>query len=229
MVKDMDETQGILMGYFSSYDNTDSDGDIIRYGAYKKSIEERGPNSANPRIKHLMNHDISIPIGKLLILEEQEGKGLYYESKLGTHKAGKDMVEMVKSGLITEHSVGFKAIQYKEMDNGLEFTEVKLWEGSTLTGWGANEVTPLIGMKSEDRDVYIQKLNEQIKRVEKFCKHTDASDELIDLLLIQVKQMQSSILQLIDTKVVNPTPAPSKDELAQKAAAYLELVKLKIS
>jgi hypothetical protein len=44
-----------------------------------------------------------------------------------------------------------------------------------------------------------------------------------------VKQMQSSILQLIDTKVVTHTPTPSKDELAQKAAAYLELVKLKIS
>ena len=65
-IMDMDPMQGIVTGYFSKFNNVDSDGDIMKPGAFTKTISEQGPASAQPRIKHLLNHDPSQPLGKLL-------------------------------------------------------------------------------------------------------------------------------------------------------------------
>jgi len=48
-IKDVDGKQGIVSGYFNSFNNVDSDGDIIRPGAFTKTIAENGPASARPR------------------------------------------------------------------------------------------------------------------------------------------------------------------------------------
>jgi hypothetical protein len=124
--KDADKKKGIVTGYFSHFNSIDSDGDIIRPGAYTKTIAENGPNSTKPRIKHLLNHDPSQPLGKLLDLKE-DSTGLYYESQVGTHSLGQDFIKMVESGLIAEHSVGFRTIQQKELkdikDAKFEITE----------------------------------------------------------------------------------------------------------
>ena len=47
---DYDEKNSIVKGYGSYFDNKDSDQDIIRKGAYKKTIEENGE-----RVKYLYN------------------------------------------------------------------------------------------------------------------------------------------------------------------------------
>ena len=53
-IKDVDETNRIVKGYLSSFNTKDSDNDVIRKGAFKKSLKERGVNSkANRRIAHL--------------------------------------------------------------------------------------------------------------------------------------------------------------------------------
>jgi len=68
-IKDVDAKKGIVTGYFSAFNIKDSDGDIIRPGAFKRSIDEWFPKG---RIKHLMNHDPSKPLGMLQILKEDE-------------------------------------------------------------------------------------------------------------------------------------------------------------
>ena len=47
VVKDVDDTKGIVKAYYSAYGNEDSDGDIIVMGAATKSASERGPRGAN--------------------------------------------------------------------------------------------------------------------------------------------------------------------------------------
>lgn len=192
--KDIDGKKGIVTGYFSDFNSIDSDGDIIRPGAFTKSINESGPKSRKPRIKHLMNHDVSMPIGVIVELKEDE-KGLYYESRVGTHSLGADFVKMAESGLITEHSIGFKTIKYNQLkpwsewrqgEAARELTELKLYEGSSLTAWGSNPNTPLTGMKSE---IEVQKLIEKSEAIEKFCRNSDATDEMMEMLLIYNKQL----------------------------------------
>ena len=203
--------KGIVTGYFSRFGNVDSDGDIIKAGAFAKTVKEQGPNSAQPRIKHLMNHNPSMPLGKLLSLKE-DSTGLVYESQVGTHALGQDFIKMVESGLITEHSIGYKTIKRNQLQDysgyqrnpskGMfEITEAKLFEGSSLTAWGANPLTPLTGLKNA---VNIDNIISQQIAIEKFCKDSTATDETIEMLLLHSKQLSQYIL---DIKVNQPAKA----------------------
>ena len=204
-IMDMNPLQGIVTGYFSKFNNVDSDGDIMKPGAFTKTINEQGPASAQPRIKHLLNHDPSQPLGKLLTLREDE-YGLYYESQVGTHEGGEDFIKMVESGLITEHSIGFKIIkrnQVQSYENYLrnpslgqfEITEVKLYEGSSLTAWGANPLTPITSLKG-DKNLDVDMIVAKSAAIEKFCRNTTATDDTIQMLLLHSKQLAQLIVDM---------------------------------
>ena len=205
-IMDMNPKQGIVTGYFSKFNNVDGDGDIIRPGAFTKTIREQGPQSALPRIKHLLNHDPSLPLGVLTSLTE-DAYGLAYESQIGSHEGGEDFIKMVESGLITEHSIGFKIIkrnQIQSYENYLknpsagqfEITEIKLYEGSSLTAWGANPLTPITSLKSmNDVDMLVAKH----EAIDKFCRNTTATDDTIQMLLLHSKQLAQLILDMKST------------------------------
>lgn len=201
--KDADGKKGIVTGYFANFHNKDADGDIILPGAFKKSISDTGPNSSNPRIKHLLNHNPEQPLGKILILQE-DAKGLYYESQVGTHTLGSDFLKMVESDLISEHSIGFRKIESEKSEDKTAnyLKQLQLWEGSSLTAWGANELTPLTGLKS---GFDINFLMQKQKRIEAFCKNSDATDETIEMLLLHSKQMAQIILDIQTTEQAKAT------------------------
>jgi uncharacterized protein len=204
-IKDVDGKKGIVTGYFAKFDNVDADGDIIRKGAFTKSIIETGPASTQPRIKHLLNHNTNQPLGALVTLSE-DAYGLNYESQIGSHALGQDFIKMVESNLITEHSIGFQVMKRNQLqeyseyaknpDMGMyELTDLKLWEGSSLTAWGANQQTPITGLKSEKKEDVLQNLVNRQKNLEKFCRNSTATDETIELLLIECKQLTQLIIE----------------------------------
>jgi len=206
-VKDVDTKQGVVTGYFSAFGNVDSDGDIMMPGAFKRSIQDWGPEGKG-RIKHLLNHDPSKPLGKIQVLKEDE-YGLYYESKVGKHNLGQDYIKMIESGLIAEHSIGFKTLREQKSGDANQIHEVMLFEGSSLTAWGANEATPLLGMKNMNN---IEQIQDQIKSFEKFIRNSDVTDETIDLCMLKVKQLAELIERMSSTKAVDETPAQQKEE-----------------
>lgn len=233
-VKDADSKKGIVTGYFSNFNNVDGDGDIIKPGAFTKTIAERGPKSAQPRIKHLLNHDTSKPVGRLTELYE-DAKGLAYESQAGTHKLGKDFIEMVESGLVTEHSIGFKIVkrnQLQDYENYVknpgagwyEITETMLWEGSSLTAWGANHLTPITGVKNLSADQLQDLINRQ-QAVEKFCRNSTASDETIELLLLESKQLIQIICDLKATKPENTSTLPDNEAYKNTIKQFINSLK----
>lgn len=207
-VKDVDIKEGIVSGYFSHFGTQDSDGDVIQKGAFTKSINESGPASSKPRIKHLLNHNPGQPLGVITVLKEDE-TGLYYESKIGTHSLGKDFLKMVESGIISEHSIGFKTIAEKKQDDYNLITDIKLWEGSSLTAWGANMHTPIVAMKGTKG---FDMVSEKVLLMEKFIKNSDASDEAIQLMQIQLKQLQQYIIDLQSTTEPQISTQPEKNE-----------------
>lgn len=208
--KDADSKKGIVTGYFSAFGNKDSDGDIIVKGAFARSISKHGPDSEQPRIKHLFNHDTTKPLGKLLMLAE-DNKGLYYESQVGTHTLGRDFIKMIESGLITEHSIGFRTVKDEIKPDGKYLFELHLWEGSSLSCWGANSETPVTGVKAINPEGHIETLVKQQKAIETFCRNTDASDEAIEALIIYNKQLSQQIINLT-TASMNSAPAISSDK-----------------
>lgn len=217
--KDVDGKKGIVTGYFANFNSEDSDGDVILHGAFAKSIGDTGPNSANPRIKHLMNHRPDQPLGKLLVLRE-DSTGLYYESQIGTHTLGMDFIKMVESGLVSEHSIGFRRIKWDADSTNSSLTylkELQLWEGSSLTAWGANSLTPLTGLKSEFK---LDELMEKQKQIEAFCKSTDATDETVQMLLLHSKQLSQIILDIQATKQQQSTLQENHKDLFEALTTF---------
>lgn len=215
-IKDVDAKKGIVTGYFSAFDVKDSDGDIIRPGAFKRSIDEWFPKG---RIKHLMNHDPSKPLGVLQVLKE-DAYGLYYESKVGTHNLGQDFIKMVESDLVKEHSIGFSVVREQKGQDGNEMFDLKLYEGSSLTAWGANEFTPLLGMKSS------KDIKDRIKTFEKFVRNSNATDEAIEMCLLEIKQLYQVVETMSSKEAVVETPTQQKSDNADLLDA-INLITLK--
>jgi HK97 family phage prohead protease len=217
-VKDVDAKSGVVSGYFSAFGMVDSDGDIMMPGAFKRSIQDWGVEGKQ-RIKHLLNHDPSKPLGKLLSLKE-DSYGLYYESKVGTHQLGKDFIKMVESGLIGEHSIGFRTLREQKSGEANEIHEVMLFEGSSLTAWGANENTPLLGLKNMGN---VEQVKDQIKAFEKFIRDSDVTDETIDLCLIKVKQLAQAIEMMSSTAPVIATE-PQQKEAELPVGSFISII-----
>lgn len=142
-----------VMGYLASFGTKDLDDDVIEKGAFTKSLNDRGVNSATSRkIAYLYQHDMSKPIGKFTVLAE-DSKGLYFEAELDDIQLAQDVKTQYKSGTLNQHSIGFQYIKdktvYDDKTSTFFLKEVNLWEGSVVT-FGMNENTPMVGMKGLD-------------------------------------------------------------------------------
>jgi len=205
-VTDLDEGSRQVKGYFSSFDTLDSDRDVIRKGAFSKSINERGPQSSgNRKIAHLRNHDWEQQIGRLDELGE-DSKGLYFVSTLGRSSKGEDAFRDYQDGILIEHSIGFNYIPSKMQEvkesplheqGHWEINEVKLWEGSGVT-FGANSLTPVIDVAKglKDNSYTLKKLNELTITLEGALKNGKGTDERlvnIEQMFAQLKQLHNSL------------------------------------
>ena len=170
---DVDGKNRIVKGYFSVFNNIDSDKDVIEPGAYKKTIAE------NKRIVHLYQHDVRQPLSSIrsgrLKLEE-DAIGLKFESEISDTSWGRDVLKLYEDDVIDEHSVGFIPTK-KEMISGIRhIREVKLYEGSTVT-FAANELA-IGGMKT---DAVMKALR----------NGTYENEEIFDLLEIYLQQIEN--------------------------------------
>jgi HK97 family phage prohead protease len=203
-VADIDDKNGIVKGYGSYFDNKDSDGDIIKKGAYKKTIEENGY-----RVKYYYQHKMDQPIGKLNELYEDE-KGLVFVAEIPKTQLGNDVLELMKNGVITENSVGIMPIQKEIMDGYREISEVKLYEISAVS-LAANDQAKILDVKGNyDFDIIE-------KRYENLCKlirKGNISDEMGYAIECEILKLKGIFTDLI-TKPVEKTTLPIvKDDVS---------------
>lgn len=192
-VKNVDSKKGTVKAYFAVFGNEDSDGDIIEPGAFKKSINERGPSSSVDRIKHLKFHDTRLAPGKLLKLGEDKTGG-FFVSKLSQSTLGKDTLIEYQEGIITEHSHGFEVIQSNPDEADIRhITESKLWEVSTLAAWGANHLTRTEYVKSlQSPEELIKAMNGITDRL-KIGKFSDDYLEKLEIAYAELKTAYKSL------------------------------------
>lgn len=198
-LKDVDEKKGIVTGYASIFGNIDSDKDMIMPGAFSKTIQERGPESARCRIKHLWQHDSYKPIGIPILMKEDE-KGLYFETKFGNDTFSQDKLQQHVDGIITELSIGYNTIKSENVndENGnyqyRKLTELKLWEYSSVT-WGANSLTEILSAKGESKDI-LSELNRRIEALNKALKNGKYLEESQEIFEAELNKIQSIIKSL---------------------------------
>ena len=204
-IKDISSDKRQVAVYLAKFDNIDSDNDMIKKGAFTKSIQERGPDSpSNRKIAFLRWHDWEKPIGKFLTLEEDDF-GLFAVSQLGTSQLGEDAFRDYTDGIIREHSIGFQYIQDKmkfidDMDNPSKgyfmISELKLYEGSAVT-FGANSETNVVDvMKSEDKVEKAVKISNEIDILIKGLANGKGSDERLFEMEMKLKYLNSQMLIL---------------------------------
>jgi HK97 family phage prohead protease len=222
-IKDLDVATGIVTGYFSQFNSIDLDGDVIMPGAFTKTIAERGPDSSKPEIAYLWQHDTYKPLGKLMVLRE-DNFGLYFEAKMSDTTYGQDALKLYRDGVITQHSIGYQVIKSVETTMDMEeeveaIYEVKLWEGSAVT-FGANPNTPFTGFKS------VEEREDRIKTLVKAIKNGTYTDETFGLIEFELLKLISLVKSDEPTTVTPEETEPKEDNKIQEIKLFRNLLNL---
>lgn len=210
-LKDIDDQKGYVSGYLASYDTLDRDNEIFSKSAFTKTVNELGPNGKND-IRYLLDHDQTKAVGVFTELNPNDPTGLYYVAKVGTHNKGKDYLEMCKSGIIRNHSVGFKTIKRHPTDKRI-ISETKLFEGSGLQFFAANPNTPLLSVKS-DGSFDVEGFEEMVSKLQRFnlaYKNGHFTDECFTNYIIpNLKALEAEVQQILSVKAIEAELLTSK-------------------
>lgn len=142
---DSGDDGGVFTGYASVWDVVDSYGDIVKKGAFKKTIKERG------KFPLLWSHNIMEVLGVVELEEDDYGLRIKRgELNLDVQRA-REQRSLMKQGAVDGFSIGFETIKEEfQKDKGLRLVkEVKLWEVS-LCVFPANEAARLVDVKSAE-------------------------------------------------------------------------------
>lgn len=153
------ESARVVTGYPSICGNVDDGGDLVRLGAYRKTLQERGE-----RFRWLWQHDYGHPpTAKILevrevgredlpealvqLYPEAEGALRVKREYLDTPR-GNEVLLAIQSGALSEMSIGYDPILVEYPENVLVggrpvrrvLREMRLWEFSDVN-WGMNAAT----------------------------------------------------------------------------------------
>jgi hypothetical protein len=205
----------IIKAVVNTYNYFDYDQDVLRIGAAKRSINNRGANSqAHDKILHALNHDLTQLPGKSLLEAEMKVNGLdvlYTESKLLEDVLGEQTLVRYLEKIYNQHSIGFryKDITFIEEDSegwtkfvdslinpedalnagyGYEVKEIELFEWSTVP-FGANKLTPYLGTKTDNKQIHIQNIYKKMDALIEQSKKGVKNTKIYELQYYQLKQL----------------------------------------
>lgn len=181
-VEDVDE-KGRVVVAANAFDNVDADEDISVPGSYKKTLTEHFN-----RARWFYNHDktilLGVPIEGIEVYPHLKMTGQLNMKKQISRDVYEDYKLYAEYGRTLEHSVGVNPIRRDQKDQR-KVLEWKLWEYSTLSSWGANENTPLLGIKS------YQSIEDAIGWLELSTKKGNYTDERHKAIEQQIKNLRS--------------------------------------
>jgi len=151
-----------FLAYFSVFNNEDLGGDVMQPGAFKKTIQERGN-----KVHVLYNHDYysHMPLGKTLVLKEDD-HGLLVKGKISNTDEGKNMLTLLRDGVIEEGSIGYRVIQEERNneDDTRILKEIKLYEVSFVP-FAMNPEARLVAVKSAENKELMDKFGSLMEKM----------------------------------------------------------------
>ncbi len=170
--KALDVTEkGIVTVAVNGIGIEDSQHDISMPGSFTDTLRDD-----IGKMRWFLNHDTRQLLGVPLRGEEKDDN-LIMEGQLNLNKQiGRDILEDYKlfrdHGRTLEHSIGVKALARDEHDRRKVF-KWQMLEYSTLTAWGANPQTFLVGIKSATG----QQIRDAVEFIRDAFKQRGYSDE----------------------------------------------------
>lgn len=196
-------------GYAAVFDSWSEDlggfRERIRPGAFDKTLTEKRA------IKMFWNHNSDIALGstRTNLALTTDKRGLLATAKLPDTTAGRDMAELVRSGIVDSMSFGFQAIKEAWDDNGTkrELVEARLFEVSPVTGWPAYPAT----------SASVRELAEQIDAPPDAI--AEAFAVLRDLNAMLTNEQHALLVGLINARHKSPVVSQAIAERLAKLAA----------
>lgn len=186
-VKDYDD-KGIITVAANALGNIDAHKDISHPGSFQKTLTENFS-----RLRWLLNHNVDYLLGVPLEGKE-ENPYLQMRGKLNLKKEiSRDVYEDYKlyaeHGLSLEHSIGVEAMKKEQKGDIRHVYEWKLFEWSTLYGWGANDQTPALNIKG------ITDIGSSIDWLEVCMRKGNYTDDRFGQIQKQLEKLRSLALQ----------------------------------
>ena len=212
---------GFIQGHGAVWDNVDLQGEVMRRGAFAKSIKERIPTG---KVKLMVKHfahggDVMELIGTITKAEE-DAKGLFFHADLAKTQLAQETRQLVMDGHVDGASVGFMPIQWGfikvgELEDIIEHKESKLFE-ITVTVMPANELARLTGAKT--LEAALDHLGQLTKQFDELEGSSSQSSEDVDRLLEehlggreQAQSVSKALADMLVRSKTMATPKPSGD------------------
>jgi len=188
---------GTFSGYLSVFDVEDSYGDIVKQGAFKRTLKNQG------KFPLLDQHNPDWLLGDFT--GEEDGKGLYIEGGLELEvQRAREKRALMRRGILTGLSIGFETVQ-EEWDKKKEvrlLKEIKLWEGSLVT-FPANDLARIDAVKTA------QQFERIMSMIQAFKEKDSLSDEEKELIY----KAGNGLLALIGDEI--PLPVGTTGDTSQ--------------
>ncbi len=173
----------------------------------------------------------------------KEIEGIYHESFYPESSDSTDLLIKIQEGLYDARSIGFQYEKIVLCDRDSEnedyvknwdtylpmamnpevaeefgffwtVKEIRLWEGSDVS-FGANELTPMLGVKSGSKEILQKQLFDKLDICQKFMKSGTLTDEGFHQLDMEMKQIKSYISTLTEQQ-------PSKKDTGKRTSRQPE-------
>ncbi len=124
--------EGTIEGYGSVFGDLDSYADIVKKGAFKRTLKEAKAIGRLPAM--LWQHNPDQPIGVWTDMFEDE-RGLMVKGRLADTQLGREAHTLMQMGALTGLSIGYRTVKYKmDHETGIRTLEdVDLFEVSPVT------------------------------------------------------------------------------------------------
>ena len=183
-------------------------------GCFAKSLQERGPASANPEIAYLWQHELSTPLGRPTVLEERD-LGLFASNVHDEIQKADEALTQQKSGTLKFYSIGFNYVwdklEYDADNDQFIVKELELFEESVVT-IAMNNQTGIVAIKSEqlitqreelmrETEALLKKLNpkKQFELRQLIAKHLSlANTQPLEFLREALKEVDKPTTKVID-------------------------------
>jgi len=208
-VKGTLNVEGEITGYGAIFDNVDRGGDVIKKGAFAKTISENGGS-----VIMVANHDQNKPIGRVTEMKE-DATGLLFKGYLSKTDRAQEYKQLMKDGVVDSFSIGYAVVKGDRNDHGgRDLAELKLFEISPVA-IPMNPEAKLLEVKNiskeDNREETLERFETLAKTIGKKSMKLQNEAEL--LKLAELYKSVTQPLQVDTEPIVDPEVQANLDFL----------------